>query len=220
MQRMPRQTPKRPYRGAAAAERVADRKRRLLDAAYEVIGDEGYANTTVRKVCEAAGLTQRYYYEAFKGAEDMFAQVYEEQLDHIEQELTSVIGRHRTLPDKIDAAVLAYLELLQRDRRLARITLIDIYRSERSLDEVYTRGTGRFSRWLMAVDRAAMLSSLGDGLDLAVVADAAIGATITVAQRLVLNDFDRDVEQVARSLGFAMRAVLSGVVDHTRTTKD
>jgi TetR/AcrR family transcriptional repressor of nem operon len=48
-----------------------DSKKRLLDAALEVIRTKGYAATTVDDICHAAGLTKGSFFYHFKTKEDL-----------------------------------------------------------------------------------------------------------------------------------------------------
>lgn len=52
------------------------RRERLLDAALRVYGTRGYHSTTVKAVCDAAGLTERYFYESFPNGEALFLALY------------------------------------------------------------------------------------------------------------------------------------------------
>src|SRR6476619_3156810 len=64
---MARMAQVRPYRGIDAAERLAGRRRRLLDAGLELLGpaDQDPAELTVRAICAQAGLCVSYFYESF-----------------------------------------------------------------------------------------------------------------------------------------------------------
>jgi AcrR family transcriptional regulator len=55
----------RNYAGLSADERRLARRERLIEGAIRAYGELGYRNTTVKAVCEAAGLTERYFYESF-----------------------------------------------------------------------------------------------------------------------------------------------------------
>jgi AcrR family transcriptional regulator len=56
----------RPYGGVQARDRVAERRRRLLDAGLELLGgSDSPPDLTVRAVCAEAGITARYFYESF-----------------------------------------------------------------------------------------------------------------------------------------------------------
>lgn len=65
----------RPYRGVDASERLAQRRRRLLEAGLDVLGTG--AEPTVRAVCQRASLGVRYFYESFADKDDLVAAVYD-----------------------------------------------------------------------------------------------------------------------------------------------
>ncbi|OBI84358.1 TetR family transcriptional regulator [Mycobacterium sp. E740] len=67
----------RPYRGVDATERLAQRRRRLLDAGLDLLGADGPAELTVRAICGKAGLGVRYFYESFTDKDDFVGQVYD-----------------------------------------------------------------------------------------------------------------------------------------------
>ncbi|UXA18433.1 TetR/AcrR family transcriptional regulator [Mycobacterium sp. SMC-4] len=56
----------RPYRGIDATQRVAQRRRKLLEAGLDLLGGQSApAELTVRAICAQAGLAARYFYESF-----------------------------------------------------------------------------------------------------------------------------------------------------------
>ena len=68
----------RPYRGVEAAERLEQRKRRLLDAGLDLLGaDSAEPELTVRAVCKRAGLTARYFYESFTDKDEFVVAVFD-----------------------------------------------------------------------------------------------------------------------------------------------
>lgn len=54
-----------PFKGVSADDRRIDRRNRLVRAAFEIAGSEGAGALGVGRVCLAAGLTKRYFYESF-----------------------------------------------------------------------------------------------------------------------------------------------------------
>jgi AcrR family transcriptional regulator len=66
----------RRYRGSSAEDRRLQRRERLLKAALRVYGTRGYHSTTVKAVCDAAELTERYFYESFPNSEALFLTLY------------------------------------------------------------------------------------------------------------------------------------------------
>jgi len=68
----------RPYGGVQARDRVAERRRRLLDAGLELLGgSDGPPELTVRAVCAEAGITARYFYESFTDKDALVAAVFD-----------------------------------------------------------------------------------------------------------------------------------------------
>lgn len=55
----------RTYGGETAEERVRRRRAALIDAAIVVVAEHGWRQLTVERVCDAAGLIRRYFYESF-----------------------------------------------------------------------------------------------------------------------------------------------------------
>ncbi len=56
----------RPYRGVQAPQRVAERRRRFLEAGLDLLGGRSAPpDLTVRAICAQAGLAARYFYESF-----------------------------------------------------------------------------------------------------------------------------------------------------------
>ena len=71
-------TQARPYGGVDAADRLARRRRRLLEAGLELLGvDIDPAEVTVRGICQEAGLATRYFYEGFSDKDQFIAAVFD-----------------------------------------------------------------------------------------------------------------------------------------------
>lgn len=68
----------RPYRGVEAADRLADRRSRLLEAGLDILGSKADpSELTVRGICRQAGVTARYFYESFADKDHLVAAVYD-----------------------------------------------------------------------------------------------------------------------------------------------
>ncbi|WP_225731259.1 MULTISPECIES: TetR/AcrR family transcriptional regulator [unclassified Nocardia] len=118
-------TGQRTYGGVSAAERRAQRRSALLDAALEIIGTQGLAKLTVSGLCAQAGLNERYYYESFDSREAVLSGL----IDRIVEELaTAIIAALRDAPAetraKAHAVIAAAVHLLTDDPRKAKVALI------------------------------------------------------------------------------------------------
>jgi AcrR family transcriptional regulator len=68
----------RPYRGVEAADRVAERRRRFLEAGLGILGsDPDLSELTVRGICGQAGVALRYFYESFSDKDDFVGQIFD-----------------------------------------------------------------------------------------------------------------------------------------------
>src|SRR5574343_918774 len=63
---------KRRYGGVLPEERQRLRRAKLIEGAIEVFGTKGFHTATVREICVAAHLTERYFYESFKTLSQLF----------------------------------------------------------------------------------------------------------------------------------------------------
>ncbi|OYN81231.1 TetR/AcrR family transcriptional regulator [Mycolicibacterium sphagni] len=71
-------TQARPYGGVDAADRLARRRARLLEAGLELLGSYvDPAELTVRGICREAGVATRYFYESFTDKDEFVAAVFE-----------------------------------------------------------------------------------------------------------------------------------------------
>lgn len=68
----------RPYRGVEAADRLAERRSRLLGAGLDILGSESDLSAlTVRGICRQAGVAARYFYESFTDKDAFIGAVFD-----------------------------------------------------------------------------------------------------------------------------------------------
>jgi AcrR family transcriptional regulator len=109
--------------GVSARARTEDRRRRLLDAALDVVGERGVADFTMTAVCRSANLTERYFYESFTRREDLLTALFDgvaaRALDRATHAADAVAPAG--LERRARAAVGAVTRLLAEDPRAARL---------------------------------------------------------------------------------------------------
>ncbi|MBO2451801.1 TetR/AcrR family transcriptional regulator [Actinomadura barringtoniae] len=111
----------RTYGGQTTDERRADRRRRLVDAALEIWGDQGWAAVTMRGVCARAGLIDRYFYESFPDRDALLAAVWDQVRDETVTLLTQAIDDQKDPIDQLHAAIAGLVQVMVDDPRRARI---------------------------------------------------------------------------------------------------
>jgi AcrR family transcriptional regulator len=106
----------------AASDRLADRRRRLLDAALDLLADGGAAAVTVTGVCKGAGLTARYFYEHFENREALLEALLAEEA---EAAIASILEATTSAPPdpraRAVAGVTAVLDAFDSDPRRAAL---------------------------------------------------------------------------------------------------
>lgn len=112
----------RVYGGVEADLRVADRRRRLLDAGLQLLGTVGSAGTTVRRVCEGARLTSRYFYESFPDVDTLAAAVFDRVVAELATDtLAAVAGAPPYQAAKTRAGLGAIVRTVAGDPRKGRL---------------------------------------------------------------------------------------------------
>lgn len=115
------------YRGSNVGERRAQRRRLLIEAATEVYGRNGYRHSGVKQVCEAAGLTQRYFYESFSHSDQLLIACYEQAARRVREHNMAAAESAGSDPRERSRAMLhAYFTMLKENPNLARLLLVDI----------------------------------------------------------------------------------------------
>ncbi len=116
----------RAYGGVPAEERRAVRRRALLAAGLEILGTEGHRRLTVGRLCAAAGLNERYFYESFAGADAVVVEVFDEVIGEVSAAIVSAVA---TAPAdaraKARAAIATAVELLTDDPRKGRLVFVE-----------------------------------------------------------------------------------------------
>jgi len=73
----------RPYGGVEASDRIAERRRRLLDAGLDLLSGADRAELTVRAACAHAGISARYFYESFTDKDHLVGAVFDRVIAEI-----------------------------------------------------------------------------------------------------------------------------------------
>lgn len=108
------------------------KRRKIYDGACDVIGSEGYAATTIRKVAKAAGVPISTMYQYIETKEDLLFMITSQCMEEIFQYMTTELTREGDAITKITQAVDAYLKYVSKNRRYINLA----YRETRALSRV------------------------------------------------------------------------------------
>lgn len=165
----------RTWGGKTLDDRRAERRRRLLDAGFDLLGTGGVAQVTVRGVCRAAQLTERYFYESFADRDELLVAVHTRTAEELRDTLAAAVVAAPAEPvTRATAAVEAFVGALQEDPRRGRVLLIEAFADER-LTRTGFALVPAFSALLVEQLRE-MFSDGPDELDAELTASALVGA--------------------------------------------
>jgi AcrR family transcriptional regulator len=181
-------------------ERRAQRRSQLIAAAIQVYGEIGYRQATVKAVCEAAGLTERYFYESFANSEDLLIASYNAVTYSVFGEIRkAAAGAGATRPERARAMLRAYFSALQRDPRSARVFLVEIRGVSRAVAKAFEE-----SLRAIGAEVARSAGPEGEAPDPLLQAGV-IGGVIHMALRWIEDGYTPDIDSVTDS---AMRLVM------------
>jgi AcrR family transcriptional regulator len=119
---------RRDYGGRTASQRRAERRQRLMTAALELFGTEGYPATSIERLCARANVSTRNFYEEFASREALLIALYDQitqrAFDAVEAAVDEV-GDEPT-PVRLDRAIDAYVGTTSSDPRWTRIAYVEV----------------------------------------------------------------------------------------------
>lgn len=192
------------YQGVPLEQRRALRRAALIRAAIAVYGERGYRAATVKSVCAAAGLTERYFYESFANSESLLVASYETVIDAMLGEMRVAAGRAPT-DGRATAVLRSYYAMLRREPEAARVFLVEIAGVSPAVDRVSGAALKEFGLLLDVAMNGAEVAPASPTLLRAGVT----GGVIHVALRWIAGGYaegiEAVVEQAARLCGTLRR---------------
>ncbi|WP_076864085.1 TetR/AcrR family transcriptional regulator [Bradyrhizobium mercantei] len=196
------------YGGMDAEERRAERRLKLIDAAIEVYGEVGYRGATVKAICEAAELTERYFYESFANSEALLIAAYNHVVGHLHEEMTAAAAAGGDDAEmRLRAALTLYFTRLKEHPKPARVFLLEISGISPAVDAVKLDALRVFSDILVppaldakGSDKSGTATLLSNGM---------VGAVISIALRWVSRQYPQPVEDVVAVAASFCRVALT-----------
>ncbi len=189
------------YAGKSATKRRQERHHRLIAAGIRLIGTQGFAATSIDQICAEAGLTKRYFYEAFGNREDLLIAAYRQ----ISQALLDSMKRaaeaaHEDPRATIRATLNAVFDYLAERPAEGRILMLEILAVRTQLGRVYGNSIGQFVALALAFTRPFLPSAEPEPAELEIIAHGAIGTVTYLAQRWIATGYQQPREQLVAAL--------------------
>jgi AcrR family transcriptional regulator len=170
--------PRRHYGGRSDAQRRAERHERLMDAGLELFGSEGYAGTSIERLCATASVSTRNFYEEFAGREALLIALHERITQQALQNATIALAGHEQDPlrVRIDRMVRAYITTTSGDPKWTRLAYVEVVGVSAAVEQHRLMWRERIVKFLVEeADRAAKRGE-AEARDFHLTAVAFIGA--------------------------------------------
>lgn len=187
----------RSYRGKSAQERKAERKRQLIEAAVLLFGQQGFANVSIDALCAQAGLTKRYFYEAFDSREALLTAAYSsvtrDFMNFVQQSLSLNVADARKM---VRAGLESTFEFVIQNPDKARLMLIEAVQVRGHMGSVYGKRYDDFVTLLIEVTRPFLVKKPPEEKVLRVVAKGVLGSIIHLCQNWIATDFKQPMSEL------------------------
>ncbi|WP_433712074.1 TetR/AcrR family transcriptional regulator [Nocardia sp. CA-084685] len=204
----------RNYGGLSKQQRVAQRQARLIDAALELFGTQGYAATSIERLCAVANVSTRSFYEDMGSREALLIALVNRITSHaVERALESMAKTAgQPLSIRVIDAFRAYLEVTCADHRSARVCYVEVVGVSSAVEDWRRQQRRLLSSLLIseaerAVERGETKARRFDLFALAV-----IGAVNSLAQELVRTthpDTEVSLDEICEEIAYFVNSGLA-----------
>jgi AcrR family transcriptional regulator len=98
---------------------------RILRGAAQVFADRGYGPTSVEAILEAAEVSRRTFYRAFRSKEDVLRALYDNSVEMLVRAVRDAGDRRKSRVERAIAGVEAYIRVHANAGPLARVLLLE-----------------------------------------------------------------------------------------------
>lgn len=191
-----------------AEQRLADRRERLMAAAYTLYAKPGFTSTTIERLCSEARISNRAFYECFGGREELLQALHERCVDESLAVVAQALQEApHTLDDKVKAGIHAYIEFTTADWRRARIMHVEVRRSGEVLTLSRQRAVDAFARLIQ--DATADFTQKAP-VDQRLLALGVIGSLQELLIEWLLSDGRPDIDELSEVAVHIFNRCLTG----------
>lgn len=192
----------RRYSGRSVEEWKAARRDRLLDAALELFGTDGYPATSVERLCAQAKVSTRHFYHEFQNKEAVLLAVHAQVIELAVRSTGEALAATTGAPvrERIVAAVDGYLRTVMADLRRARISFVEVVGASPAVEEQRIAFRELLISSVVGVGEVAVARNELTPKDFRFLGLCFIGAVNTVVYDWMLTDPRPPEEQVQSAL--------------------
>lgn len=131
--------------GKTLAQRQSERRDALVNAALDVIGEDGATAVTVRELCRRTGLTARYFYESFSGRDQLIEEIFTDVANELHGALVDALSHAPSDDEVARLVVTTFVDVITNDPRKSRLLLVEPF-AEKGLAGISLAQVPAFTR--------------------------------------------------------------------------
>ena len=181
-------------------------RRQLLDAAIEVISERGYADTTVERIVEVAGVSKGVAYYHFSSKADIATCILVEGIGEIVDDFVAIAGKAPSAVEALTAMMDSFAATIFRNAGFGRILVSELWRRGREWSEPMRALEERLLAVLRGqIERGQREGSIRGDIDAAFEAVAVVGMVLTTTLHYIREAEQRAEEGCNRARGVLRR---------------
>ena len=201
----------RVYGGQSALARRAERRERLMAAGLDLFGTVGYANTSIERLCTAAAVSTRNFYEEFGGREALLVALHDRVLQRAAHAVTDslVAAAERPIGERIEAGFRAYVRTTAGDARWARLAYVEVIGVSPAVERNRALWRARWADVLVAEANRAVDRGEAEPREFGLTAIAIVGAVNELVHHCSLQPDGLPLDAVITEIATLVEAVMA-----------
>lgn len=170
----------------------------IIEAAVEVIAENGFHRARVSKIAKKAGVADGTIYLYFKNKEDLLISLFQEKMGQFIEKTEEKISDSEDVKKKLETLVQMHFTQLSADHKLAIVTQLELRQSDAS---IRLRINDILKRYLNLID-AILQQGVEQGIfrknmDLRLARQMIFGTLDETVTNWVMNDHKYDLEALS-----------------------
>lgn len=181
----------------------------IIDAAVEVIAENGYHQSQVSKIAKQAGVADGTIYLYFKNKEDILISLFKEKMGQFIERMEEDIKEKATAKEKLALVISKHFSLLAGDHNLAIVTQLELRQSNLELRQKINEILKGYLNILDGILTEGIQSGeLKEDLDVRLARQMIFGTIDETVTTWVMNDQKYDLAALSDSV---LELLVSGI---------
>ncbi|AUZ39764.1 MULTISPECIES: fatty acid metabolism transcriptional regulator FadR [Bacillus] len=181
----------------------------IIDAAVEVIAENGYHQSQVSKIAKQAGVADGTIYLYFKNKEDILISLFKEKMGQFIERMEEDIKEKTTAKEKLALVISKHFSLLAGDHDLAIVTQLELRQSNLELRQKINEILKGYLNILDGILTEGIQSGeIKEGLDVRLARQMIFGTIDETVTTWVMNDQKYDLVALSNSV---LELLVSGI---------